>query len=179
MADNARWHPRLELHRFSKDAGNGELTRLSRRGVDMPLLIKRFPNEYLGFDVYEGNCLLNSGINTTLWPLWVGSGGTALSLANTFLGTGTSSASSGDATQTGLLGSPVFAAVDQVTGPTAQVFSWRATFGSLVANQAWNELCVANANTNASGTVINRLVQVMGTKASPAVWLPILQITLS
>jgi hypothetical protein len=178
--DQMNWRPKWTIHRFARDP-HGELTRLSRAGVDTPLLVRKFSAEYLGCDVYEGNLLLNTGINSTLWPLIIGSGGTALSNANSYLGTGTSSASGSDPTQTGLLANPVFVAVDATypQGPTAQVVSWRSTFGSGVANQAWNEICVANANTNASGTVVNRLVQTMGTKASPAVWLPILQITLS
>lgn len=180
VGDQADWKPKWTIHRFSKDP-TGELTRLSRAGVDMPLLVKKFNSEYLGFDVYEGNLLLDTGINTTLWPLIIGSGGTALNHANSYLGSGTSSASPTDSTQTGLLADAVFEAMDLTypQGPTAQVVSWRATFPSGDADQDWNEICVANANTNASGTVVNRLVQVMGTKASPAVWIPVLEITLS
>jgi hypothetical protein len=178
--DQVNWRPKWTIHRFARDP-HGELTRLSRAGIDVPLLVKRFPKEYLGYDVYEGNLLLNTGINSILWPLILGSGGTALNNANAYIGVG-DNATAASASQTGLLASTNIAFAGMNSGyPSfaSQVASWQATFASSVANFAWNEICVANANTNASGTVVNRLQQTMGTKASPAVWLPILQITLS
>jgi hypothetical protein len=176
LQEHGHMHTVWRIDRFN-DPDGAVSWFAAKRHVTAKHLIEMFPRHYLGYSVYKGNVMLNTGINSIFWPLVIGSGGTALSQANTFIGVGTSSASSGDATQTGLLANPVFAAVTSLSGPTAQVVSWVASFGSLIANQAWNEICVANANTNASGTVLNRLVQAMGTKASPAVWVVTLNIT--
>jgi len=63
------------------------------------------------------------------------------------------------------------ASYPQVSNQTA---TFRAQFGASEANFAWSEIGVDNGTT-----LINRLVQTMGTKASPAVWTVDLEITLS
>lgn len=55
-----------------------------------------------------------------------------------------------------------------------QTVTFRAQFAAGEANFAWSEIGVDNGTT-----LINRLVQTMGTKASPAVWTVDLEISLS
>jgi hypothetical protein len=181
MDDIAHYRAVWTIDKFMPQTSyEAELIEILSRENKFPVkkLIEMFPSQYQGQDRYEGNCLLNTGINSIAWPLIIGGGGTALSQANSYIGVGTS-ATGALASQTGLLANAVFVAVTSTSGPTSQAVSWVTTFGASSANQAWNEICVANNNTNASGTVLNRLVQVMGTKASPAVWIVTLTITLA
>jgi hypothetical protein len=88
--------------------------------------------------------------------------------ANAYLGTGTSSTAFA-ATQTDLLGSPVRKAMD-ATFPSrsANVVTYKSTFATGDANQAWNEVGVFNAA--ASGQMMSRTVVSLGTKTSAASW---------
>lgn len=56
---------------------------------------------------------------------------------------------------------------------SANVLTWRATFGTSDANYAWNERGVFNASS--SGQMLSRKVISLGTKTSSASW----QITLT
>jgi len=61
---------------------------------------------------------------------------------------------------------------------SAQKATWQATFGSDEANFTWNEITVANGNSD-SAMNLNRKVQSMGTKASGTTWVVQVSITLS
>lgn len=128
----------------------------------------------------EGNLLLNEGINA-LWTLACGGAETAFNNANSYIGVGDSSTAA-DATQTGLQATTnkLYKAMDTgyPTYGTAQKATWRSTFGSADANFAWNEVTVANGNSDAAKN-LNRKVQSMGTKASGTTWVATLEITLS
>ena len=130
-----------------------------------------------------GNLLLNEGINL-LWTLTADGTGTPFDDTNAYIGVG-DDATAASATQTGLqaVDDPahkLYKAMDGgfPTFGTDQKATWRATFGSSEANFAWNEITVANGNSDAA-TNLNRLVQYMGTKVSPGVWQVSLEITLS
>lgn len=129
--------------------------------------------------VIERNLLLNEGINEAL-ELICGLTATAFSNANAYIGVG-DSATAAAATDTGLIATTneeyqaMEATYPQVSGQTA---TWRAEFGATEGNFAWNEITVANGNSDASVN-LNRLVTSMGTKANPAVWTVDLDITLS
>lgn len=88
--------------------------------------------------------------------------------ANAHLGVGTSSTAFA-ATQTDLLGSPVRKPMDS-TYPqrAANVVTYRATYGTGDANQAWNEVGVFNAA--AAAQMMSRHVASLGTKTSAASW---------
>lgn len=128
----------------------------------------------------EENCLLNEGINE-LWTHLCSAGGTKFDNGNAYIGVGDSSAAA-DPTQTGLQAATnkLYKAMD-ATYPkygTLQKAIWRVTFGSADANWAWNEITVANGNSDAAMN-LNRKVQEMGTKASGTTWTAELTITLS
>jgi hypothetical protein len=117
----------------------------------------------------DGNLLLNEGINS-IWTL-VCSGATATVLVfnntNSYIGVG-DSATAAAATDTGLLGTnKLYKAMDAdyPTFGTNQQAVFRSTFGSADANFAWNEITVADGNSDSSMN-LNRKVQAMGTKAS-------------
>lgn len=129
--------------------------------------------------VIEHNLLLNEGITPAL-QLICGIAATAFSNGNANIGVG-DSATAAAASQTGLqaasnkLYKSMEASYPQVSAQTA---TWRASFGASEGNFSWQEITVANGNSDAAAN-LNRLVQDMGTKASPAVWTVDLDITLS
>ena len=129
--------------------------------------------------VVDGNLLLNEGINA-LWTLVCGGAETAFDNSNARIGVG-DSITPAAATQTGLQATTnkLYKAVDggYPTYGTSQKATWRATFGSSEANFAWNEITVANG-ANDSAKNLNRLVQYLGTKASPGIWTVSLEITI-
>ena len=128
--------------------------------------------------VKEGNVLLNEGI-ALLWDLGIAAGGTAWDNTNANLGVG-DSATAANATQTALqaAANKLYKGME-ATYPqrTAQTVRWRSAFTDAEANFAWEEVTVANANSDA-GTNLNRAVQSLGTKAS-GTWTLDLDITLS
>ena len=128
---------------------------------------------------FDGNLLLNEGINL-IWTLICGGTGTAFNSTNSYIGVGDSTTAA-SATDTGLLGTnKLYRAMDSgypIYGSNQQA-TWRATFGSADANFAWNEITVANGNSD-TAVNLNRKVQSMGTKISGAVWTAQLTVTLS
>jgi len=129
---------------------------------------------------FEGNLLLNEGIDE-LWTLVAGTGATKFDNANAYMGVG-DSATAADPVQTGLQAATnkFYKAMD-ASYPTygaSQKATWRSTFASAEANFAWNEITVANGNSDAAKN-LNRKVQDMGTKASGSTWVATLEITLS
>lgn len=133
------------------------------------------------FDVSEidGNLLLNEGIAVFL-NLLTGAAGTAFNNANTFLGVG-DSATAAAATQTGLQAATnkaYVACAASYPQIAAQTVTWRGVFDGNTANFAWQELTVANGNSDAAVN-LNRKVSAQGTKASGQTWTLDLQITWS
>src|ERR1044072_2559538 len=122
----------------------------------------------------EGNLLLIGGVSA-LWECLIGTGtgtgGQALTFfnnGNARLGVGTSSSAEAD-TQTALQAGGVFKAMD-ATYPThteytrtagSKTITFRATFASADANQAWAEWGIDNGTR-----LLNRKVAANGTKAS-------------
>jgi hypothetical protein len=117
-----------------------------------------------------GNLLLNEGI-TALLNLLTGAAETAFNNANSYLGVGDSS-SAAAADQTGLQAATnkLYKAME-ATYPqiTDQSVAFRSVFTSDEANFAWNEMTVANGNSDASEN-LNRKVSSQGTKASGQTW---------
>lgn len=131
---------------------------------------------------FEGNLLLNEGINWA-WQV-ICCGGTSMTIftnANANIGVG-DSATTEVATQTGLQAATnkLYKAMDASypTFGTSQQAVFRSTFGSADANWVWNEITVANGNSDVAVN-LNRKVQAMGTKASGTTWVATLTITLS
>ena len=177
LHEHANWHPVWTIDRFQDE--DGEVGKLSKRGMSIQRLNHLFAEQYLGRSTYKGNMLLNAGINVA-WGLICGAGGTAFNNANAYIGVGDSSTVAA-ATQTGIQAATNrLNVVMDATYPLAaasQAEVWRSTFTSANGNFAWNEITVSNANDFTHA--LNRLVQTMGTKASGATWVASLTITLS
>lgn len=127
--------------------------------------------------VIDHNCFLNEGIDL-LWSLGCGGAGTPFDNANAFIGVGDSTEPA-DPVQTGLqaLVNKLYKEMDDGYPEygSDQLATWRATFDAGEANWQWNEVTVANGDSDADVN-LNRLVQTVGTKASPGVWTVSLQI---
>lgn len=138
--------------------------------------------ETYAYDVacFDGNILLNEGIDE-LWDLGTGTGSpTAWNNANARLGVGDSSAAE-SASQTGLQAASNKTYKGMNSGyPTAatQKGTWQADFTGAEANYAWNEFTVSNAADD-TGKNLNRRVSAQGTKTSGQIWTLTLDITLS
>lgn len=129
---------------------------------------------------FEGNILVNEGINYLLTMIGTDAKtGTPWSNANANLivGTGSGAAAATDVEGTFTAGVLATMVTAYPTYGTDQKITWKASFGALVANQAWNEFGVLNAAS--SGKLLNRKVSAQGTKTSGQVWELTLEITLS
>jgi hypothetical protein len=113
----------------------------------------------------DGNLLVNVGIQLLLDKL-IGAAGTVFDATNAYVGVGDSTTAAA-ASQTDLQ-----AATNKLrkgmeaTFPSrsGQTMSWKASFGSAEANFAWQEWGIFNAST--AGTMLNRKVESLGTKAT-------------
>lgn len=134
-----------------------------------------------------GNVLTNVGIqrlqaqliaNTQLWTQ-----------PNTAIGVGTSTTGAA-ASDTDLLGgSKYYRVVDSTPSSGSQVMTFVATFGTAVANHAWDEWGVVVPNTatvytsgtskQASYVLLNRKVVNLGTKTSAQSWTLTVTITIA
>jgi hypothetical protein len=160
ISDKANWKVKWTIEKYANDAAVLAGT---------PYSVEEF----------EKNLLLNEGI-TEIWKLVAGDGtATAYNNANARIGIGDSNVAA-NAAQTDLqaaankLYKGMDATYPQVSG---QSITFKSTFGAAEANFAWNEITVDNGAVAAKN--MNRKVQVMGTKANPATWVVLLQISLS
>ena len=128
--------------------------------------------------IFPYNLGLNEGLNA-LFTLLCGGSETAFNNANSNIGVGDSDAAA-VATQTGLQAATnkLYKGMEATypTYGTLQKAIWRAKFLGSEANWVWNEITVANGNSDAAKN-LNRKVQAMGTKVSPAEWYATLEIT--
>lgn len=140
----------------------------------------------------EGNLLVIGGASV-LWEALIGNGSavaggglTFFNNANAAIGVGDGTAAAAD-TQTDLqaaankLRKAMDATYPQHTDSTATAGSksitFKSTFASADANFAWQEWGIFNSPTAATGRMLNRKVEALGTKASGTTWT--LTITLS
>lgn len=148
----------------------------------------------LGIEPFEtvdagqpGNLLVNVGIqrlqaqliaSTQLWDAThTGIG----------VGTGTGAAAAGDTDLSG--GSKYYKVVDSIPTSASQVMTYIATFGTAVANHAWEEWGVIVPNTataltsattkQASYVLLNHKVVTLGTKTSAQSWTLTVTITIA
>jgi hypothetical protein len=118
---------------------------------------------------HEGNLLVTAGI-TVLLNLLTGGGGTVFSNANARLGVGDSSTAPAVGqtdlqAATNKLRKGMNASYPIISAPS---IDFQATFGSSEANFAWAE--VGTFNSASGATMLNRVVQALGTKSSGATW---------
>ncbi len=147
--------------------------------------IRKFANDAaykagIAYEVskFSKNLLVNEGINE-VWKLICGTGGAQYTnaLANLVVGTGSGAATATDTEAT--FTAPVKKVMDTSypTYGTSQKATWRSTYASGDANQAWNEFGVLNNAT--AGKLMNRKVSAQGTKVSGQTWELTLEITLA
>ena len=112
---------------------------------------------------FEGNVMCNEGINE-LWTILCSAGGTKWDNTNAYLGVGTGTTSAA-AADTGIQTAGVFVGMESgyPTYGTSQKATWKASFGAAIANQAWNEFCVSNADSN-GGELLNHKYLLKGQK---------------
>ena len=141
---------------------------------------KYWPNQKRPYEVimFPHNLALNEGLNA-LFTLLCAGAETAFSNANAYIGVGDSNTAA-VATQTGLQAATnkLYKGMEATypTYGTSQKVTFRSKFAAAEANFDWNEITVANGNSDGAKN-LNRKVQVMGTKASPAEWYANLEIT--
>lgn len=120
------------------------------------------------------NTLTTAGV--TLWAnLLIGAGGTTYTNAVAALGVGDSSAAFAVG-QTNLQGAVnvtnrIRKAMNLTYPSTvAGAITFQSTFATTDANFTWNEWAIFNNVTDASGTMLNRAVNNLGTKTNAAAW---------
>ena len=181
------WEPRWKIDKFNDPDGKIEVA--SKAGISLDEI--KAMGGYLGAVEFEPNLLLNNGITVFLELLDGIAGPPAFNGTNARLGVGDSTTAAA-ATQTGLQAATNFYyQVVDAGYPTvsAQTSTWRATFGTSVANFAWNEFIVDNDGAAGSGSTaptysstlvaLNRLVSAQGTKISGQTWILSLNLTVS
>ena len=145
------------------------------------------------FDTVEvaGNLLVIGGASVQ-WQTLIGNGTTTAGQALTFfnnanaaIGVGNGTTAAAD-TQTDLAGASKFRKAMDATYPQhtdttgtagSKSITFRSTFATTDANFAWEEWGIFNSATLATGRMLNRKVETLGTKTSAATW--VLTVTLS
>lgn len=141
----------------------------------------------------EGNLLMYGGASN-LWQCLIGNGsGTAggaltyFNNANAAIGVGDSTTAAA-ATQTDLQAATnKLRRAMEATYPThtdgvvagAATINFRSVFATADANWVWNEWGVFNSPTAATGRMLNRKVEALGTKTSAAAWTFTVSLTLA
>lgn len=126
----------------------------------------------------DGNILVNTGIALML-DLLIGAGGTTFANANAYLAVGDSTTAAA-ASQTDLQAATnkVRQAMDSgYPSRSGQTLTFRATFGTGVANFSIQEAGAFNASS--AGTMLNRKVADLGTKTSSVTLQLTLTVTIS
>jgi hypothetical protein len=125
-------------------------------------------------DESEHNCFLIEGMNA-MWNLILGLSETPFNSLNAYIGVGDGTTSENES-QTGLTGTNKYykgMASGYPKGP-ADAGDKKAVFRSVFtadeANFAWNEVTVANGNSDAAKNML-RIVQSKGTKQSGEEWI--------
>ena len=178
VVDRGLWRPVWRIRDFRDPTG--EISEWGRNGASIREILRGFPGSLHLDQCFLQNLLLNEGINE-LWTLVCGTGATKFDSANAYIGAGDSDTAA-SAAQTGLqaASNKLYKAMDggYPTYGSSQKATWRSTFGTSEANWAWEEITVANGNSDSADN-LNRKVQSMGTKTSAYARTATLDITLS
>jgi hypothetical protein len=177
VVDHGLWSPRGWVHKFYEHRDR-VYKAAHVEGLPIEYLLDNF--EPMGSVGFQDNCLLTEGINE-LWTLLAGTGATKFDNGNAFIGVG-DTATAADPSDTGLKAgaNKKYNAMDTSypTYGSSQKVTHRATFASGDANFHWQEITVANGNSDAAKN-LNRKVQDMGTKAVGTSWVATQEVTLS
>lgn len=132
---------------------------------------KTFHAAITPFEVVErdGNILVTAGIDELI-DLLIGGTAQEFDNSNAYIGVGDSStaAAVGQTDLQAATNKLRKAMNGSYPAKTAPAVDFQSTFGSSEANFAWAEIATFNASS--SGTMLNRVVQSLGTKASGATW---------
>jgi hypothetical protein len=125
----------------------------------------------------DGNILVNAGITAILNLMTAEAAPTAFSEANGYIGVGSGTANPTDPTQTDLT-TPILRVVMEAGYPivSGSVATFRSVFSTAGSDGVWAEWGIFNAA--AAGTMLNRKVTALGTKAG-GTWTLTVTITLS
>jgi hypothetical protein len=157
---------------------NGGVNEMEKIGVGT-LVKYRVVKQHVGkqkpyaIDESEHNCFLVEGMNE-MWKLILGLGGTAFNSSNAYIGVGDGIAAESES-QMGLQGTNKYykgMASGYPKGPVDagdKKAVFRSVFTSDEANFAWEEVTVANGNSDSAVNML-RIVASKGTKASGEEW---------
>lgn len=191
--DGIKWWPIATVTKYNDDLMvdisrflEKEATEVTQ--ADLDFLTREHglhPDEVL---VREGNALVTGG-KTRIGDLLIGTGAQALSSTRAVVGVGTSNTAT-TAGMTSLQGTAYYNSTTGAPGNASGVISASSLFAAGTASHAWEEWCWAIAGgtivpgTNfttatASGVMLNRAVQSLGSKGAGAAWTLSSSITIS
>ena len=165
------WKTRFVISKFTDPTG--EIAQALKNGAP----VEDFLDKMVGQELIEGNVALNEGLQQLI-DILIGADTTNL-YTNALARIGVGNSNTAEvATQTALIGTSTFAAMD-VTYPsrTNQTVKFRGTFPTGQAEFAWEEYTVDNGSTPNKNLM--RKTQSKGTKASGETWTLEVQITFS
>jgi hypothetical protein len=145
--------------------------------------------------VIEGNAVAAAGVSA-LWEYGLGNGTTTAGQSLTYITSTNAAIGVGDSTtanatpciftdlqastnKTRVVMDATYPQHSPGSSATAMTITFRATYGTSVANYAWNEWAVFNSATAGAGSMFNRAVVALGTKTSTATWQLTVTITIS
>jgi len=176
VKEGAKFGTKFRIDKFRDPSG--EIAKFLRNGGSVEEAIRRFGG-YLGSSKFEGNVMLNEGIQA-LWDLICGLATvTKWDSTNARTGVGDDTTAE-DPTQTGLIATVNVLYKGMDTGypvRSAQTVDWRSTYDGTEANYAWNEFTVDNGSAALQN--LNRKVSAQGTKTSGQTWVLTVSITLA
>lgn len=156
---------------LSKPGLNADVKRLWTPGRQVDAALHRVFLEMDPYEVLEreGNILVTAGI-TVLLNLLKGDADTVFSNANAYLGVGDSTTGTNVAQTDLQASSNKLRKAMNATYPvdSAPTITFQSTFGSSEANFVWNE--VGTFNAASAGSMLNRVVQSLGTKSAGSSW---------
>jgi hypothetical protein len=177
MKEAAKHRTKWIIHKFRDP--DGIVTKLLKKGTSINEVTRLYPDRFIDEERFEGNCLLNEGIQY-FEDILAGIVGSPTLWDNTNARVGVGNSATGeDPVQTDLQGaSKTYAGMD-ATYPSrsSQALSWRGTFGDGFAEYAWEEFVVDNGAV--SGKTLNRKVTSKGTKGAGEAWTLTVEITFS
>jgi hypothetical protein len=173
IKDYIKWQPKWGIHRYTSraDCKNQVV-------YEDDYAMEEFGG-YTQHTYVDKNLLCHNGLEN-LFQLLATSGGTQYANANAYLGVGTSSTAANIA-DIALGAGAVYQAMDvsypAITGTNHETCTWRGTYASGSANQAWNEFGIFTSNAGAK--MLNHVISAQGTKVSGQTWQLDMAITLS
>jgi len=180
--DGIKWHPKVRIDKYSPEQIKVWTEFLGHEPTSVDFADWEIEPESV--TELDGNQLVSVGL-TRIRDLILGTGATGITSTSARIGVGNGTAGF-SAAHVDLQGaSKRFNILDSLTPGTSK-FTAVATFGTGDANFAWEEWCIDIKNTGSatSGNTINdvllnRKVGSQGTKASGAVWVFTVDVTIS